>query len=388
MSLNRSLLKMSIVLAVILLVGCGTQSPADLATSLPSIPTDTPTPIPSTTFTPTVTLPPTPTFPAASAPLVLQPPAPTLQAPISLANAAQVVELVRWDSIQGCDYQFCALAVSADGTRLAISYSAEGQPKGVFLYDLAGSRGLWFLPGESTQMLIFSPDGSKLVDGSGQVWDTRTGAALTKFSGIGDGNVVYSASFCDDGSRLAVSTKDALQVWNMTDGTVTKIVGHQNASIYSLAFSPDGSLIAAAYNQAKLVIMDAMKEGPPLSTLNIGRNWVASVAFAPDGQTLAAGTTEGKALILKTSDLSIVRSLNVTDTFWVTGVAFSPDGTILVAGEMSMMKLFNVADGSPLKTVEIRGGFTDFFTFTTDGRSLFLLNPDIDTSSIEWFGIK
>jgi WD40 repeat protein len=391
MNLNPSRRMSCLILLLLLLSGCSILAPTriplpTLVTILPSIPTDTPTPLPSATLTPTNTLPPTATFAALGAPLIPQPAVVPPQAPISLVNAPLLAELVRWDTVKGCDYQFCTLAVSPDGALLAVSTAAEGQPKGVYLYDLPQSRGLWYLPGESTRLLIFSPDSALLVDGSGQVWDTRTGEEKMKFTGIPPVSDVWGATFSKDGTRLAVSTKDALQLWNMDDGAISTLTDQLSMGIYAMAFSPDGTLMALAYNQGKLVLIDAAT-GAVVNTMDYGNRWFASVAFSPDGQTLAAGTTEGKALLLKTSDLSIVNTFNVTDSFWVTGVVFSPDGTLLVTGEMSNMQLWNAADGTLLASLGANGSFQDFFTFTADGRSIFLLNPGFDTSSIEWFGI-
>ncbi len=331
---------------------------------------------------------PTPTFAAVGAPLELLPAVKPPQSAITLDNAAQVAELVRWETVTGCDLMVCVLAISPDGSLLAVSTGVEGQPQGVYLYDLQNLRGLWYLPADPASLLIFSPDSSLLVEGSGQVWDTRTGEPYMKFEGIGEGNEVWLASFSADGSRLAVSTKDGLQLWDFTSGEVKIVTNPGNVGIYSLSISPDGGLIAAAFNQGTLVIIDANADlAEPIATLDIGNRWVSSVAFSPDGQTLAAGTTDGKALILNASNLEILQTLYVTDAFWVTGVAFSPDGKILVAGEMSVMKLFNTVDGAELTTLEIEGGFQDLFTFTNDSRSLFLISAQMDTMMIEWFGI-
>lgn len=378
-----------VVLLVLFLIGCSLASsttPGPGAADQPTQPMSTSTPVPSPTLTPTNTILPTATFAAVGAPLVPQSAAVPPSEPITLANASQVSEIVHWETAQGCDYAFCGIAVSPNGNLLAISSSVEGQPKGIYLYDLPGSRGLWYLPGEPSNLLVFSPDSTWLASGSGEVWNTQTGELAQKFTGIPVVENVWGAVFSPDGSRLVVSTSEDLQTWNLGDGSVSSLRDKAPVGIYTMAFSPDGSMIALAYNHSALILVDS-STGEPIDSMQYGRNWFTSLAFSPDGQTLAAGTTDGKALLLKISDLTVLKTFVVASSFWATGLAFSPDGSILVSGEQSTMQLWNVADGKQLANLEISGSFSDYFTFTPDGKSILLTVPNIYTNSFEWFGV-
>jgi WD40 repeat protein len=73
--------------------------------------------------------------------------------------------------------------------------------------------------------------------------------------------------------------------------------------------------------------------------------------------------------------------------FWVTGLAYSPDGQVLAAGELEFLKLFDTESSSELAKVDASGSFEDFFTFTTDSKSLFMISAQLETVTIEWFGI-
>ena len=85
---------------------------------------------------------------------------------------------------------------------------------------------------------------------------------------------------------VAVPGQDALQILDAgTGGEVATIPALKDAR--SLAFSPDGKLLAAGVNEAvKLVEIPSGRE---VDTLLGTIALVQSVAFSPDGKTLAAG---------------------------------------------------------------------------------------------------
>ncbi len=388
-------------LAVFVLSGCGGTAPLSSNTVNPpeeSIQTD----VPKATFTPeptataTATIPPTPTFASSGAPLLLSPVIQPPQTPITTVNGGQLVKLGTWETIAGCDYMYCALAISPDGRLLAVSSMAEGATAGVYLYDLQESRGLWLLEGESAPALVFAPDSSFLVDGNGQVWDVRSGEPTMKISGIGDENEVWRLAIAGDGSLVAANTKDGLQVWDLTTGAARTILKLQNNGIFAMAVSAYGSKVVVSHSKISgynpkgdLLVLDTRGESTtePLASYTFKAYWGSSLAYSPDEKYIAAGTTEGRVVILDSSTLAEVTWLEVDYEFWVTGLAYSTDGKMLVAGEQSFIKLFNTDDYSELIMLDASGSFEDFFTFTIDSKSIFMISAQMDTVTIEWFGI-
>lgn len=390
-----------IALAVLFLSGCGggagpavsepeTEAEESAETEAPVMPTDTPEP------TATATLPPTPTFASAGAPLELSPAIQPPQAAISLLNAGQLVKLGKWETVAGCDYMYCALAISPDGRLLAVSSTAEGAVGGIYLYLLQESRGWQLLQGKSAPALVFSADGSLLADGTGQVWDTASGEPLRQISGIGDDNEVWRLAAGGAGSLAAANTKNGLQIWDLEKGEARTLMESQNNGIYAMAVSPDGSKVAATFSkmsgynpQGDLVVLDTSADGAsaPLASYSFKAYWGTSLAWSPDGKTLAAGNTNGEVIILDSSTMAELNTLTVDYQFWVTGLAYSPDGKVLAAGELEFLKLFDTESASELAKVDASGSFEDFFTFTTDSKSIFLISAQMETVTVEWYGI-
>jgi WD40 repeat protein len=105
--------------------------------------------------------------------------------------------------------------------------------------------------------------------------------------------------------------------------------------------------------------------GVPFNAVN---DAVASLAFSPDGDLLAAGSTGGAVRVWETrgwQELPRLRSADVVLT-----VAFSPDGRRLAVTSGKELCLWDPRTGRPLRTLR---GHTDFvitLAFSPDGRWL------------------
>jgi hypothetical protein len=340
-------------------------------------PTDTPAPTPTATTIPS----PTPTFPIESAPLVLEPAAPRPKTPISLANAAQIAELARWEA------KDTGFVVSPNGKYLAVDQAKPEGATGTYLYDLDTSTGLWLLPGKNASG-EFTPDSTQFIDRDGQVWDTTSGALIKNIVGVTPENPVNQICFSVDGLRMTGWTKNGIQVWDFKNNTQSTLIASVNRPI-NLQISPDGLILAGAYDplsgaQARLVFWN-VSDGQEIYEYRVSPYWIYSSAFSPDNIFVVAGTTNGTAEVLLTDGFRHDRTIEVTEPKdWVTAFAFTPDGKILATADIGTVKLWNFEDGTLLATLETPlGAFSSYLTFTQDGASLVFGGMD----TLYWFGI-
>jgi WD40 repeat protein/predicted ATPase len=180
---------------------------------------------------------------------------------------------------------------------------------------------------------------------------------------------VASVAFSPDGALLASGSHDpnpTIKCWDISSALnagvasgacVATLIGH-TADIWSVAFSPDGSLLASG--SADLTIrLWSVGTGTHSATLHGHTARVRSVAWSPDGATLASGSLDqtvkvwdiaalqlrpGQAVINADAVSGVCRATLAENTGPVNGVAFSPDGDILAGGgELQTIALWSVA---------------------------------------------
>ena len=137
-------------------------------------------------------------------------------------------------------------------------------------------------------------------------------------------DTIFSAAFSSDGSRVVTASYDTTAiVWDAKTGEIiTRLTGHE-APVLDAKFSPNGQyvLTGSADNSAQLW---EVKTGKSIRKLNGHSNWVELVAFSPAGQFAATASSDGTAAVwnLKTQKGAII----ARHPSWVVGVTFSADG--------------------------------------------------------------
>ncbi|MGH2630630.1 MAG: BTAD domain-containing putative transcriptional regulator [Actinomycetota bacterium] len=98
-------------------------------------------------------------------------------------------------------------------------------------------------PGTGWELIAFDPGGTRVATGGHEIWDARSGALITRFP---DPPVeVFGMAFSSDGSRLAVASTTKVHLFDTETGQEAFALTSHRAIIVSLAFSPDGSMLAS-----------------------------------------------------------------------------------------------------------------------------------------------
>ena len=113
---------------------------------------------------------------------------------------------------------------------------------------------------------------------------------------------VYSVAFSSDSSTLATDKDNTIELWDLITGQVRKtlwvdIGDNFTADINSIAFSPDGGLLAGGVNERETVCLWNVNTGEQLKIMRgdvaNALHWVNTVAFSIDGKMLASGSEDG-----------------------------------------------------------------------------------------------
>ncbi len=231
--------------------------------------------------------------------------------------------------------------------------------------------------------IAFSPDGKKLVSSTGilakdayltddfgekngkkdiYLWDTETGKLvkiLKKYIGY-----VESVAFSPDGKILATGgANNTIYFWDMTTLNHAKTLTGHTEPVTSLSFSPNGKLLASGSQNGSIRIWNATS-GEFRQTLTGHTHEIDNLSFSLDERTLAS-TSQDNTLRLWNLDTNEQEHAltGIYQTDW--NVMFTPNGKTLacesnphgmIPSLFKSIRLWDVVNGEQMKIY--RGAFT------------------------------
>lgn len=190
---------------------------------------------------------------------------------------------------------------------------------------------------------------------------------------------ITAVAFNHDGKELAVSGYHEVTIWDAEKGTLLRRIKNVAERTYSLAYSPDGTLLAVA-GGTPASLGEVKLFNPADGTLVKDLGSMADVAFRavfnPAGTKLAvAGADRSIRIFDVASGKEEVLIEDHAD--WVVGVAWNPDGTRLAsASRDKTSKVFNAENGESLMTYSGHGDQLFDVGFSGDGKLLLTAGAD------------
>ncbi len=272
------------------------------------------------------------------------------------------------------------MAFSSDGKRLVATLSdARGGPwRQTKLWDVTSHDEVAVWEGIGGP-LDFSPDASRLAIGDSETTGGVVGIQdTTTFEEVD--NLQHSQStvaFSPDGRLLADAwTSGALRLWDLTTGTLRTEWGGRLGVLQALAFTPDGTLLAtqgcygnsagAWCEEGSVHLRDVATGEARLLQRRYQSSFRGDLAVSPDGRSLAYADLPTTIRLWDVEASREIAALDVGGAAW--DIAFSPDSSLLFALCNDAVRLWDVASLEPVTILRDQIERVGSAAFSQDGK--------------------
>ncbi|HJZ56631.1 MAG TPA: WD40 repeat domain-containing protein [Gemmataceae bacterium] len=238
---------------------------------------------------------------------------------------------------------------------------------------------------KEADFIRFSPDGRTIAtfgrDGLTILFDAET---------LAQKGTIHAAgwpAFSPDGKTLAMTWHFGPSIGNIgfydvPSGRHKFTLGRHAAQVWSVAFSPDGKMLASSENLPVIFTWDPAT-GRRTGTIPLNENGrtIKSIAFSPDSRTLAS--VDGAVVKLFDPTDGKLKATLEGHTSGVNRVAFSPDGKYLASASGTVrwvndeprqdageVIVWDAETLKPVHTLKAHPAGTFCLAFSPDGRML------------------
>jgi len=179
-------------------------------------------------------------------------------------------------------------------------------------------------------LIAISPDGKLLAsghqDGIIRLWDAHSGQLRASING--HPKLVRCMAFSPDGEVLATGSYDdgVVKLWRMPEGKLARVIDGHVRGVSALAFDKIQGLLATGDDNGDVRLWNP-KSGGKKADLKHGKR-VQSIAFSPDGKLIAISDPPAVWDVASRKKLTTLKG----DMLWIYRMAFSPNGKLLATG--------------------------------------------------------
>jgi WD40 repeat protein/serine/threonine protein kinase/DNA-binding LacI/PurR family transcriptional regulator len=254
---------------------------------------------------------------------------------IGLSNEARLYP-------RGSDEAFLGIGYAIEANT-GENIPAEAQQTLAEIVWQAGARRHLLGSNSSVWSAVYSPDGRYIISGAGSsptdhsmiLWDASTGEELGRFEGHTDR--VYTVAFSPDGTLAASGSQDStVIIWNVADRSIVHHLGAGNSAghdldVWNVKFTPDGTKLVSGDSGGHIFVWD-VATGEVISDFdNIHSGHVEDIDFSEDGRLVLTGSVDNYVKVWDLATGEILEEFK-SDSF-VLGVRFLLDEQSAVSSD-------------------------------------------------------
>jgi WD40 repeat protein len=228
---------------------------------------------------------------------------------------------------------------------------------------------------EGETFASFSPDGKQIIslgaDNALRVWSATDGRPLHSFSPPG---LKFSGTRGEITERMALRIQ-MLQMAQLGNGMAVQMFRQRLGGGAPAAYSADGRWLAGAGPKKGVSVWNTMAGMQPQ---HLEGQQVVSLAFSPDGRLLAAGELEGETLSVRVWDRAAGRPLwrlKIPAGYVPHSLRFSPDGKYLAGQGQNFVRLWSMTTGKRVRYYETQQPMLGI-AFSPDSQHVAALTAD------------
>lgn len=221
--------------------------------------------------------------------------------------------------------------------------------------------------------VAFSPDGNLLATSGYRevlLWNPADGQLVRRITNLAERP--HDIEFTADGKTLAVAAGTPGQMgevkfFNVENGALTADLFTTDDEVFAVAFSPDGTRLAAAAADRSIRLFDVASRQQQ-KMIEDHADWVMDIAWSPDGKKVATASRDKTSKVFDSTTGESQSTFNGHGQP-VFGVGFLPDGnSVATSGRDNRIRVWAVADAKQAREIGF-GGEVFRIQTTPDGMS-------------------
>lgn len=193
---------------------------------------------------------------------------------------------------------------------------------------------------------------------------------------------IYSVAYSPDGKLLAAGyDNNQIRVWDAKKGTLMRTLSGHTGTVWSVAFSPDGKTLISGSADKTIKFWD-VQSGKELRTLKGHEDTVSFVTYSNDGVYIASGSADRTIKFWDPENGKLLQTLT-GHTRTIASIAYSNDGKYMASASWDKtVKMYYAVGGSEIRTLTGHSDSVYAVLFSPDGK--YLASGSADKSIKLW----